>query len=255
MGIGDYLPAGGTTLFYITSSTLFDDFTGSRYKVLASPPVPMETSATLTWFGGALWSYTEGTIISYDLTSNTWTTDPLGGGADAGYSRGGQTTNDNVGNIWAFFDTSTLLEYNIGTASTTFHTLSTSVYSFDAALLAYDGCSSLLYLTSQYSSTFHSYDPTTGTEATLTSLPDFQEFESGFCSDRSGHIFAVTNSFEEGGERTRVFQYTITTDTWQELPGSGGPDTTDSPACGVGSDGYLYVAGAYAPSVYRILLN
>jgi hypothetical protein len=65
---------------------------------------------------------------------------------------------------------------------------------------------------------------------------------------RIGHLFTVTNT-------NTVYQYTIATGTWTAMP-TGGPTGANNSYCGVGADGFLYVADPNeSNSIYRIQLN
>jgi len=114
--------------------------------------------------------------------------------------------------------------------------------------IAYDSCSGLLYLADYSTTPFYSYDPVSGTQTTLSSMPgSYTEFMDGFCGDRSGHIYAMSNS-------STVYQYDITSATWSALP--SGPTSGSNSACGVGADGYLYMTDPGAGSaMWRIQLN
>src|SRR5262249_23223431 len=114
--------------------------------------------------------------------------------------------------------------------------------------IVFDSCSNLFYLADFDSQGFFSFDPATGTLTTLPSLPGSMDFQDGFCGDRSGHIFTAPNG-------SNMFQYTIATGTWTELP-AGGLIGNSNSACGIGSDGFMYASDpAVSPTVYRIQLQ
>ncbi len=247
MGFSGYLPQGLAATFYLGRGASFDSFTtngsGGTYTPLASPPTSFESYGSMAYFGGSIWTITSGHVIKYDITTNTWTT-PATGLVSADSA---QTTIDDMGNLWSWQDESHLLKYNIASGTTAIHDVHAPIGS-DEPRIVYDSCSGLLFLASYDTLGFYSYDPVTGTVTTLPSLPGSVLFQDGFCSDRSGHIFAVNND-------TNMFQYTISTGVWTELP-AGGLIGASNSSCGIGSDGYLYASDPdRTATVFRIKLE
>lgn len=245
MGFSGYLPQGTPATLYLGDDSNFDSYSssGNSYTTLTSAPTSFQSYGSIAYFGGSLWSMTNGMVIQYNLTTNTWTT-PATGLTTAGSA---QTTVDDQGNLWTWQNESNLLEYNIATGTTTTHPVTAGLGSSEPRIV-YDSCSGLFYLAAYDTVGFYSYNPSTGTVTTLSSLPGGLTIQDGFCGDRSGHIFAVTDG-------SNMYQYTISTGTWTEFP-VGGLIGSDSSACGVGSDGYLYASDPAASStVYRIQLK
>jgi hypothetical protein len=245
MGLSGYLPAGGTVSIYLNYLTSLDSYSGGTdtYTTLAPAPTEVPAYGSTTWLEDSLWSVSEGDVLQYDISTNTWTT------VTTGLTTGNdiQTTSDDVGNLWSYSAEGTLLQYNVAAGTTTYHTLTTALTGFEPRI-TYDSCTGLLYLADYTALPFYSYDPVSGTQVTLTSLPASNEFQDGFCGDRSGHIFAVTNT-------STMYQYTISTGVWAAMP-TGGPTGLDNSACGVGADGYLYATDPEESSaMYRIQLN
>lgn len=247
VGFSDYLPVGAPATLYLGRNNNFDSFSSSSnsYTTLSSPPTSFGSYRSMAYFGGFIWSMTNGDVIKYDPTTNTWTT-PATGLLTADSA---QTAVDDQGNLWTWQDASNLLEYNIATGTTTIHPLSPSLSS-DEPRIVYDSCSRLFYLADFDSRSFHSYDPSTGTVTPLASLPGSQFFQDGFCADRSGHVFAVVNG------SNGMYQYTISTDTWVQLPTTGSVVGASNSACGIGSDGFLYASDpGEDATMYRIQLQ
>jgi hypothetical protein len=245
MGFSNYVPSGAPDTIYVVDSTSFDayDTSTNTYTSLASPPTSLPSYGSVAWLAGALWSVSNDSIIRYDLTAGTWTTPATG--LTTAFSN--QTTNDDAGNLWSYSASAALLEYNITAGTTTYPPL-TGFSFFSEPRITYDSCSGLLYLTDYDTTPFYSYDPVSGVQTTLTSLPGGNTFQDGVCGDRSGHIFAVTDT-------STMYQYTIATDTWAAMP-AGGPTGNFNSACGVGADGYLYATDPGTSStVYRIQLD
>lgn len=246
MGMSGYVPAGGTDTTYLSYNSSFTSYaTGTdAYTALTDSPVSFPSYGSTAWFAGALWAVASSSVIRYDLTGGTWST-PATGVTSSGF--GNQTSNDDAGNIWSYSSESSLLEYNISAGTTTYHTLPTPLGGSEPRIV-FDSCDGLFYLTDYFTLPFYSYDPVTGTQKTLTPLPGSTEFQDGFCSDRSGHIFAVTSG-------STMYQYTIATDTWVAMP-SGGVVGSATSACGIGADGYLYATDpSVASTMFRIQLN
>ena len=247
-GLSGYLPAGGATTIYVGDSTALDDYltASNSYTAIATPPVGFPSYWSAAWFGNALWGITSGDVIRYDIPTNTWTTPTSG----LTTKSNNQTTNDDAGNLWSYQSEAVLLEYNIALGTTTTHTLTTALTGSEPRIV-YDSCSGLLYLTDYYTLPLYSYNPGTGTQTTLSSLPVSNYFMDGFCDDRSGHIYAVTDV--SGGP---MYQYTIATSTWVAMP-SGGPSGGYNSSCGIGADGYLYATdpGVSSGALFRIQLN
>jgi hypothetical protein len=174
--------------------------------------------------------------------NNTWTT-PATGVATAGSA---QTAVDDSGNLWGYSTNSALIEYNIAAGTSTIHALTTTIPG--EPRIAWDSCSALFYVGTYSQTPFYSFNAATGVQTTLTSLPAGLTLQDGFCGDRSGHIFAVTNS-------SLMYQYTISTGAWAALP-SGGVVGSNNSACGVGANGFLYVTDpSESTAMYRIQLN
>jgi hypothetical protein len=215
----------------------------NTYTPLAAAPVAFPDWPSAAWYNNSLWAITSGDVLQYNIAANTWTTVATGL-ATASYN---QTTSDDAGNLWSFESNSVLLQYNIGSGVTTPHTLTTALTNIEPRI-TYDSCTGLLYLTQYSTFPFYSYNPSTGVQATLPDLPGSTTFQDGFCGDRSGHIFALTDS-------STTYQYTIATNTWAALPAGGVVGTVES-ACGVGADGYLYATDpGGGTTMYRIQLN
>jgi hypothetical protein len=139
------------------------------------------------------------------------------------------------------------VEYNTSTNAVTYHSLSTTL-SGGEPRISFDSCTQLLFVTQYESTQFYSYNPTTGVQTQLASLPNGLAIQDGFCGDRSGHLFTVTVS-------AQAYQYTIATNTWTAMP-TGGPIGEYNSACGVGADGYLYMTDPdESSSMYRIQLQ
>jgi hypothetical protein len=247
MGMSGYVPAGATATLYLLYGfgTEVDQYSSSSntYTPLAAAPTEFPDWPSAAWLGNALWGITGGDVVRYDIAAGTWTT-PTTGLTVATYN---QTTNDDSGNLWTYASNTDLLEYNTSSAVSTMHTL-TMALTGDEPRIVFDSCSGLLYVTEYLTTAFYSYDPVTGVQTALAGLPGGADFQDGFCGDRSGHIFAVTDS-------ATAYQYTISTNTWVALP-AGGVIGTQESACGVGADGYLYATDPGEDStMYRILLQ
>jgi len=251
MGFIDYLPQGIAATLYLGRSNAFRSFTssggsgtfGGSYTTLSSPPTNFQSYGSMAYFGGSIWVITSGKVIKYDIATNTWST-PVTGLTTHNDS---QTTVDDKGNLWSWQDSTHLLQYNIGTGTTTSHLLNTAI-GISEPRITFDSCTGLLYLADYNHTGFFSWDPSTGTLTTLSSLPSSLRIQDGFCGDRSGHIFAATDG-------SNVYQYTIATGTWTALP-AGGLIGNSNSACGIGSDGFLYASDPdVTPTVYRIQLK
>lgn len=247
VGFSGYLPQGAPATLYLGHSNTLDSFTssgsGGSYTTLSPPPTNFQSYGSIAYFGGSLWAMTSGQVIQYNLTTNIWTTP----GTGLVTKNDAQTTVDDKGNLWTWQDASNLLEYNIASGTTTTHPLFASHGSSEPRIV-YDSCSGLLYLADYESAGFYSYNPSTGTLTTLSSLPGSLPFQDGFCADRSGHIFAATDG-------SSMYQYTISTGAWVELP-AGGLIGNSNSTCGIGSDGYLYASDPdISSTVYRIQLD
>ena len=145
-----------------------------------------------------------------------------------------QHTHDDSNNVYAVNSTGTgIVVYNITT-----NALSSKTASFGTTSeprIAWDSASHLLYVAPYYFGTsFYSFDPTTSTQVTLTSIPD-TIMSDVFCSDRSGHIYA-------GGTYTaaQMWQYTVSTKTWAKLSAVPPFSNGNVGACTVTADGWLY---------------
>jgi hypothetical protein len=239
------MPANATATMYLSDGASFDSYVlaSNTYPTLASAPIGFQGYGSGAWVANAVWSITSAAVIRYDISTNSWTT-PISG-LTTTYSI--QTTNDDAGNIWSYASPSMLIAYNIVTGAASYQSLTTGVSGIEPRI-SYDSCTGLLYLSDYATTEFYSYDPASGTEVTLPSLPGGLQFQDGFCGDHSGHIFAVTIS-------AQMYQYTISTGTWAAMP-TGGPVGEYNSACGVGSDGYLYASDpASSSAMYRIQLN
>jgi hypothetical protein len=249
MFMTDYLPPSKAASFYAFegTSTASDAFTASTntYTPLPTAPVTFSDYSTMTWYANSLWSLQGSDVVQYDLAVGTWYV-PYGSLSTAQYS---QTTVDNVGNLWSYSgtDSGSLESYNVASASYSTVVLPTPVTTTGTleGRIAYDGCSELLYLATYGSTGFFSYDPVATTEDTsLSPLPSSNEFQDGFCSDRSGHIFAFVNG-------SNMYQYTIATDTWIAMP--TGPIGNSNSACAVGADGNLYATDPEESSTMYVI--
>jgi hypothetical protein len=246
MGFSGYLPAGGAVSIYLNDLMSLDAYSTATdtYATLTGPTVAVPAYGSITWLGDSLWSISDGDVLQYDISTDTWTTPATGltTGTD------NQTTSDDAGNLWSYSSDASLLEYNVAAGTTTYHTLTTPLAGYFEPRIVFDSCSGLLYLTNYDTLLFYSYDPVSGTQASLPALPASNDFQDGFCGDRSGHVFAVTNT-------STMYQYTISTGVWAAMP-AGGPTGESNSACGVGADGYLYATDPDESSaMYRIQLN
>jgi hypothetical protein len=245
VGISGYVPAGGAATIYLSHRESFDEYDSeaSAYVTLASAPVAMQKYGSTAWMGGALWAVTSGEVLEYSLATGTWSTAATGLVTE----NDTQTTSDDAGNLWAFASGATLLEYDVAAGTTTLRTLTTGFSGLSQQRITYDSCSGLLYLADASGHKFYSYDPASGIQTKLKGLPGAIPFRDGFCGDRSGHVFAVTDT-------STVYQYTISSGVWTALP-AGGPTGGSNSACGVGADGYLYATEGSSPTMYAIELN
>jgi hypothetical protein len=229
--ISGYVPPSGTATLYIgDSSTTFQSYNSATdsYATLLSP-----TYATL---GGLAWTTgfttgmagytTQDYLQVYDPSTGAWTAPGM---TSAGATQGGQTATDDAGNIWGFQNGSGLLRWPGFSVSS----LTTPLMGLGIGVMTFDSCSGLLYIAGIGYPAFYSYDPAGGTQTLLKGLPDGASFSSGFCGDRSGHIFAY--SYVPSGP---IYQYTIATNSWTTLP--AGPMNSGYSFCTVGADGYLY---------------
>jgi hypothetical protein len=247
-GMSQYLPstAGGSTMYIESAPTSFDGYSTSTnsYTALAGPSAAFYYYNSTAYSGGFLWSFTSGDLIQYNIATNAWTTTKTG----LTTSSTAQTAADDSGNIWGYQSEGTLQEYNTSTGVVTTHILTTALAGGDEPRIVWDSCAGLLYLADYDSTPFYSYNPSTGVQTTLASLPGGNTIQDGVCSDHSGHVFAVTNT-------PLMYQYTISTGTWTAMP-SGGLTGNSNSACGVGSDGYLYATDPESStSMYRIKLQ
>lgn len=243
MGFSGYLPQGAPATLYLGDGNAFDSLTGGSYITLAPPPTSFQSYGSMAYSDGFLWAITSGNVIQYDPISNTWATPATG----LVIKSQAQTTVDDEGNLWTWENASTLIKYNIASGTTTTYPLFTSIGGSEPRI-AYDSCSGLLFLADYSSPGFYSYDPSTDTLTTLSSMPGSVDFQDGFCSDRSGHVFAVVNG-------DSMYQYTISTGQWDQLP-AGGVIGNSNSSCGIGSDGYLYASDPEtSATVYRIKLT
>jgi hypothetical protein len=245
MGISNYVPAASATTLYLLDGTSLDAYstTTNTYTPLLAAPAAMPSYGSVAWFSNALWSFNGTELLRYDITGNTWSAPDAMVTAYAD----SQTTNDDSGNLWSFSSLSALLEYNVATGVATTLTLTTALTGGEPRI-TFDSCSGLLYFAGFNAAPFYSYDPATGTQATLPVLPASNTIQDGFCGDRSGHVFAVTNT-------ATMYQYTISTGVWAAMP-AGGPTGDFNSACGVGADGFLYATDPEtATTMYRIQLE
>jgi hypothetical protein len=244
MGMTGYLPSGGSASAYLQLGTSLVQYTTSTntYTTLAPSPVAFQGYANTTWYNGGIWTITSGSVIGYSILNNTWTT-PATGVATASEA---QTAVDDSGNLWGYSTNNALIEYNIAAGTSSIHALTTTIPG--EPRIAWDSCSALFYAGTYSQAPFYSFNPATGVQTTLASIPGGLSLQDGFCGDRSGHIFAVTNS-------SLMYQYTISTGAWAALP-TGGVVGASNSACGVGADGFLYATDPEASTaMYRIQLH
>lgn len=234
MEFSNYLPASAPATLYLGRSSTFYSFISSgiggvtgSYNLLAAPTVSFESYGSMVYYAGSIWTITSGNVLKYNTIANTWQviTSGLNQNSDA------QTALDDLGNLWTVDTDGNLLKYNIALGTVTTITL-TNPDSTSEPRIVYDSCSGFIYFAGYNNTIFYSYDPISGTETSLQHLPGGLSFQDGFCADRSGHIFAVTNS-------AVAYQYTISTGLWTPLPAGGVVGSFNS-TCGVGADGYLY---------------
>jgi hypothetical protein len=245
MGFSDYVPPTGTATIYLQGDFLDSYDTGTdAYTTLTSPPFSFTNYGSLAWLtDNSFWSFSMGFLMRYDVAAATWTT-PIG---VLPWTSSPQTTSDDYGNIWSYENESTLFAYDVTTGLVTTHPLTTGLTS-SRPRITFDSCSGLFFLTDYNTLPFFSYDPSSGTQITLASLPAGTPFTEGFCGDRSGHVFAVTNT-------GIVYQYSVSSATWTALP-TGGPALNYNTGCGVGADGFLYATDPDTnTTMYRIQLN
>jgi hypothetical protein len=245
MGMSGYVPSGGASTLYLLETTSLDLFTTSTdaYSALAASTVAFSSWPSAAWYGNALWAFQGGDVIRYDIPTNTWSIPATG----LTVAASNQTTVDDSSNLWSFSSNTELLEYDTTTGAASTHTLPTALSASEPRIV-FDSCSGLLYITEFTATAFYSYNPTTGVQTSLAVLPKSDLFMDGFCGDRSGHIFAVT-------ETATSYQYTIATNTWAALPAGGVVGSVES-ACGIGADGYLYATDpGTSTTMYRIQLK
>jgi hypothetical protein len=248
MGMVGYLPAGGgaTTYLINEATAVMDAYTASTNTYSALAGLGSAYYRGPAWSNGALWSADSGNLYKYTFANNTWTMAASG----VLTANDAQTAADDSSNIWGYRTDGTLLEYRIGTGTVTTHALPAALQNFTGPRITWDSCSGLLYLTNATATAMYSYNPTTGVTTTLSGLPT--AFDTGFCGDRSGHIFAFASTSSNLWKG--VWQYTIATATWALT--SSGPTASASSACGVGADGFLYATDPNVSSaMYRIKLQ
>jgi hypothetical protein len=245
MGMADYIPVGGGATTYLLRATTLDSYSSvtNAYTTLAPSPVSMPSYGSLAWYASALWVYASGDLLKYTISGGAWTVATTG----LTTSSLGQTAADDAGNIWGFQSEGVLLQYNIASTTVTTHALQAALPGFEPRIV-WDSCAGLFYLADYANTPFYSYNPTTGAQTTLSGLPGSIAFQDGLCGDRSGHIFAVTNT-------ATTYQYTIASGTWTPMP-AGGVTGSSNSACSVGADGFLYVTDpARSATMYRIQLQ
>jgi len=249
-GFSDYTPSGYTSFYSMQSTTFtrYDQGTNA-WSTVAAPPTNMSIWPSTAWIDTSLFLIKAGGVYSYSIPSNTWTTKIASGVPSTNYS---MSTHDDSNNVYGMSDSGNLIiKYNV--AANTWTTSPGPTGGVYEPRLSWDSSSKLVYIAPEYyGSRFYSFDPATGTVATLTSIPD-TGMNDAFCSDRSGHIYAAGGPSGCSGSGS-FWQYDVATKVWKKIPDMPF-DHGCNGACTVTDDGWLYATDGETPKLARIKLN
>jgi hypothetical protein len=205
-------------------------------------------------------------VYQFNPNTETWTTlNTYTGGDDSN-----QTTSDYQGRVYGHAATGEIIEYDI--ESNTVQQYPTGMGSLYETRIAYDPISEALFFGSYSEADFYRFDFNTQAVTELTPIPEEcsdssystesdcvtanktwsnPDLSTIFCGDRSGHIYAAG-----GYSGTTIYQYTIATDSWSQLPDLDFIDGHgNNGSCTVSEDGHLYVGNGTFLRLHRISLG
>ncbi len=232
-GFSDYSPAG-SGFFYGLSSSSFSRFNESAntWTTLATPPTNFGAWPGPAWVGDFLYVFNTTSLYRYSISANTWTTPATG----IASTSGNLTVHDTAGDIYSFTNDGRLVRYTPSTGAVRYYT--TGHTSVSEPRVAYDPVSGLVYVVANFCDVndFFAVNPTTGAVTSMPALPRSGCFNDPFCSDYSGHLYAVGPPDGSGD----VWQYNTVTRAWTAMPGLGFSHGFNG-GCTVNDTGYLYL--------------
>ena len=220
--------------FYDSVGEAYDIGTDTWTSLTAESPV----DGSRVWFQMApvddlFYGYRNGTLWSYEPATDTWATVVSELPTDT-YT---MTAVDEDGVVYGLSDTGVLMAYDTVTGVAV-QTTTGLGYLYETRL-SYDKSSRTLLIGGYSEANLYAVNVDTFAETTLTSIPE-SSLNDIFCTDGSGHLYAAG-----GSSGTSMWQYTVGTDTWAEipeLPASHG----NNGSCVVSATGKLYVgSGSY----------
>jgi hypothetical protein len=245
-GFSDYSPTG-SAFFFAASSSSFSRYTESTNAWTSQAALPGSFGAWpgSAWVGTDLYVFNGTSLYRYSIPSNTWTTAASG----VATTNGNLTVHDQGGDVYSLANDGRLIRYTPSTNAIRYYT--TGHASVSEPRVAFDPVTGLVYVVGNFCDVndFYSVDPVTGAVTTMPPLPRSGCFNDPFCSDYSGHLYAVGPPGD-----ALVWQFNTVTRTWSAVPNlpfghgfNGGCTVTDT--------GYLYMSPGDDTSMARLRLN
>ena len=185
-------------------------------------------------------------MVRYAMATNAWTSVVSG----LAVSDGNLTVHDGAGDIYTFTNDGRLVRVTPGTGAVRYYP--TGHTSVSEPRVAFDALSGLVYVVANFCDVndFFAVNPTTGAVTAMPPLPRPGCFNDPFCSDYSGHLYAVGPP----DPNAEVWQFNTVTRAWSRVP--------DMPfnhgfngACTVTESGYLYITPGDDTRMARLRLN
>jgi hypothetical protein len=237
--IQEYVPRTETDLYVGRETGFFAwEMTTMRSRAAAPPPYAFAESCSFASYGGGIFQLTPTEIALYQPPTDGWRTAPLG--MDLGPV--GMTIADPI-SLW----TATARFFYQGAPATS----GLLTYALPEPLvsprLTFDALSSRVFVAGQGDRVLRSFDESSRTFRVEALAPG--SIGAAFCGDRAGHVYVGSQA-----EPRQIWQYTVASGTWRELPLL--PASLTSPTnCGVAEAGALYVASATGAELHRLTLE
>jgi hypothetical protein len=243
-GLSDYSPGGQGYFFQLQETALYR-YDGA-FTPLAAPPESLGYWPGQAWIGDQLYVLRNQKVFAYSISGDAWETLLDVGVPETDLA---QLAHDDDGNVWTVEseDPYRIVKYDpAGNGIETFESGGLGGL-VDLPRVAWDSLTHQLYVApSNTVPLLYAFDPATEEVVPKASVPAAGggtglRMGTVFCSDRSGHLYAVGDA--GCSDSATIFQYDTAGDTWRRIPDVPFADHGCNGACTVTDDGWLYFQG------------
>jgi hypothetical protein len=242
-GFSDYSPSHHANFYFLQFSTLAVYDGAGTWTDLASPPDDMGDWPGPAWVGDHLYIIRNNKVYAYSISNDSWSTVLDTGVPDTQFA---QMTQDSSGNVWAVESSglNRIIKYDPTDNSITPYDSGGLGGYISEPRVGWDSVTMKLYVAPAYDAPLlFAFDPATQAVTAKASAPAVgggtgTGIGDSFCSDRSGHLYAIGDTGCDAS--ASMFQYDTASDTWAAIPDVPFSNHGCWGACTVTDNGWLY---------------